>query len=129
MSMDISRYLKHAIFIIIYRKTKLIEYKIRMRCPYWYLHLNLHNTKYVFANILADVHCDTKFLASMTCVLGGTTTVYATCADEGHCMFLEVPTFLLCLFQNIRKHVVMDVDRSVVHGEFISPRMSCGTRT
>jgi hypothetical protein len=54
-----------------------------MRYLYWYLNLKLHNTKYVFANVWADIHSDTKFLANMTCVLRRTTTIYATCIDEG----------------------------------------------
>ena len=54
-----------------------------MRYLYWHLYLNLHNTKYVFANVWANVHCDTKFMANMTCILRGTITVYATCAYEG----------------------------------------------
>jgi hypothetical protein len=74
---------KACYFLFIYQKMELIEHIICMRCPYWYLHLNLHNTKYVFANVWADIHYDTKFLASMTCVLRGTITVYATCANEG----------------------------------------------
>ena len=74
---------KTCYFSFIYQKTELIEYKIHMRCPYWYHHLNLHNTKYIFVNVWTYVHCDTKFLASITCVLRGTTTVYAICADEG----------------------------------------------
>ena len=74
---------KACYFLFIYWKTELIEYKVRMRYPYWYLHLNLHNTKYVFANVYADVHCDIKFMASMTCILRGKTIVYATYADEG----------------------------------------------
>ena len=55
---------KACYFLFIYRKTKLIEYIILMRCPYWNLHLNLRNTIYVFANVWADVQCNTKFLAS-----------------------------------------------------------------
>ena len=97
---------KACYFFFIYRKTELVEYKIRMRCLYWYLLWNLHNTIYVFANVWADVQCDTKFLSSMTCVLRGTTTIYSTCADEGHCMFLEVPTFLLCFFLRVWPTVI-----------------------
>ena len=69
---------KACYFLFIYRKTELIKYKICMRCPYWYFHLNLYNVKYVFVNVWTIVHSDTKHLASITCVLRGTTTVYAT---------------------------------------------------
>ena len=42
----------------------------------------------------------------MTCALRRTTTVYATCADEGHCMSLKVPTVLFCFFMWVWSTVI-----------------------